>query len=1172
MKTTKINKLVMHGFKSFAKKTELDFSEDFNVILGPNGSGKSNVLDALVFVLGKSGSKGLRAEKTANLIYNGGKKKQPSKQAEVSIYLDNKKKKENNNKRVFSIDEDEVKITRILKKNGSSNYYINDKKVTRQNIIELLRQARINPDGYNIILQGDIISFVEQSGIERRQIIEQITGINVYEERKQKALNELKKVEEKIKEAEILITERETHLKELKKDRDQALKYKNLEENIQSYKATLLHRKNKKELEEEKKLEENKKMLEEKIKEYEEKKQKIIGEIEKVKKEIKSINEEIESKGEKEQVELQKKVEELKITITKKESRITVLEGEIKKIEERKIQLEKELEEIEEKKESIKKTNKLLEEEKNKNKKEITILEEKILNFKKKHKIEDDNLDKKIEEYDKKTEELQSELIKIKEEQQELLRQKDRLEYEYENIKKQQQKIKELSKEHQKEIQEIKNKKELFKKIVKEIEKILLEDSKLASKNSSLRRQLESLEEEKNKINIQINSIKSKVFSSRAIELLLKHKKEFKIHGTVLELIKTSREKTIAVETAAGNRLNSIVIENEDYAKKAIEFLRNNKAGTATFLPLNKIQPNKDRETAIKHKGKTGVLGLVRENITYDKKYEKIMKYVFGDTLIVRNIDVAKKLGFGTARFVTLEGDIIEVSGAMTGGYRQNKSKGINLSSLNEKLLRIEEEYESIKKEYVKNAEKRQKIEEELTKLKVQKSELEGEIIKAEKSLHLTSQDLEADKNKEKELKEKIKVAEEKLKILQKKSTDLTKKITSLKIERQQLKNKINESKNPRVLAELTAFEQKKRELEEKNIILEAEIKNNTTRIKEMYSLEEEKIKKIIKQIEKEQKEFTKELEELKKTLLKEKKELEEKEKKAQKFYEEYKELFKKRNEKTDYLKDLEVKKESLEGKIRENEIKLNNLSLKIAEVKARIASLKEELEEYKNVKILSEEEISIEGLQSKIKSFEKLLSELGNVNLKALDIYEEVKEQYEKLKEKKEQLEKEMKSIKELIEEIEEKKKELFLKTFNVVNEHFKKFFSELSSKGTATLELENPENPFEGGVYIKVNITGKKYLDIRSLSGGEKTMTALAFIFSIQEHDPAPFYILDEVDAALDKKNSEKLGEMIKKYSKRAQYIVISHNDVVISKADTLFGVSMNEDGISKIVSLKI
>jgi len=200
------------------------------------------------------------------------------------------------------------------------------------------------------------------------------------------------------------------------------------------------------------------------------------------------------------------------------------------------------------------------------------------------------------------------------------------------------------------------------------------------------------------------------------------------------------------------------------------------------------------------------------------------------------------------------------------------------------------------------------------------------------------------------------------------------------------------------------------------------------------------------------------------------------------------------------------------------------------------------------------------------------MIEELGNVNLKALDIYEEVKEQYESLKEKKTQLKKEIESIKNLIEEIEEKKKELFLKTFNVVNEHFKKFFSELSNKGTATLELENPENPFEGGVYIKVNITGKKYLDIRSLSGGEKTMTALAFIFSIQEHDPAPFYILDEVDAALDKKNSEKLGEMIKKYSERAQYIVISHNDVLISKADTLFGVSMNEEGISKIISLKI
>ena len=232
---TKINKLVMDGFKSFGKRTELLFEPGFNVVLGPNGSGKSNILDALCFVLGKSSSKSLRAEKSANLIYNGGKTKKPSKTAEVSIFFDNKT-------RIFPIEEDTVKISRIVRGDGVSRYKINNKTKTRSEVVDLLSLAKIYPDGYNIILQGDIVKLVEMSPIERRQIIEEIAGISVYEEKKNKALSELQKVEEKLNEAEIILKERETYLKELRKDRDQALKYKNLSDNIKKNKASYLKR------------------------------------------------------------------------------------------------------------------------------------------------------------------------------------------------------------------------------------------------------------------------------------------------------------------------------------------------------------------------------------------------------------------------------------------------------------------------------------------------------------------------------------------------------------------------------------------------------------------------------------------------------------------------------------------------------------------------------------------------------------------------------------------------------------------------------------------------------------------------------------------------------------------------------------------------------------------
>src|SRR3989338_2252983 len=233
---TKINKLVMHGFKSFAKRTELVFGEKFNCVVGPNGSGKSNILDALCFVLGKSSAKGLRVEKSANLIYNGGKSREPASSAEVAIILDNHDK-------VFNDSSAEIEIKRTITKAGNSTYRINGKVHTRQQVLDLLSRSRVNPDGYNIILQGDIVHLVEMSSLERRGIVEEIAGISIYEGKKEKALRELQRVEEKLNEAEIILTERKTYLKELKKERDEAMKFKGLDEKIKRNRATLLNTK-----------------------------------------------------------------------------------------------------------------------------------------------------------------------------------------------------------------------------------------------------------------------------------------------------------------------------------------------------------------------------------------------------------------------------------------------------------------------------------------------------------------------------------------------------------------------------------------------------------------------------------------------------------------------------------------------------------------------------------------------------------------------------------------------------------------------------------------------------------------------------------------------------------------------------------------------------------------
>ena len=291
----------------------------------------------------------------------------------------------------------------------------------------------------------------------------------------------------------------------------------------------------------------------------------------------------------------------------------------------------------------------------------------------------------------------------------------------------------------------------------------------------------------------------------------------------------------------------------------------------------------------------------------------------------------------------------------------------------------------------------------------------------------------------------------------------------------------------------------------------------------------------------------------------------------VEKLQSKYKELFKVRNSLVDKLRELDIKKAELNEQTRQIELKLNQISLDRATIKAQLAGLAEESKQFKDVELI--EGKSIGELKREIDRYEGMVATFGNVNLKSLEIYDSVEEEFKNLTEKRETLLKEKEDVEKMMYEIEIKKKGLFIKSFEKLNEKFQEFYKKLSVKGgEAFLTLENEENPFDGGVVIKVKRVGKRFVDLRSLSGGEKAMTALSLIFAIQEYNPATFYIMDEVDAALDKQNSEKLGKLVKEYSSKAQYIVISHNDFIIQEADTLFGVSMSEHGISKVISLKV
>ncbi|MBI2657988.1 chromosome segregation protein SMC [Candidatus Woesearchaeota archaeon] len=1168
VKATRINKMVMQGFKSFAKHTEILFGGNFNCVLGPNGAGKSNVLDALCFVLGKSSSRDLRAEKSANLIYNGGKSKKPAKHGEVSIYFDNSSK-------VFPTEDNEVKITRIVRESGQSIYKINDRAMTRQQVTSLLSLAKIDPDGYNIILQGDIVKFVEMHPEERRVLIEDIAGISVYEERKHKAMLELEKVEQHLRETELILTERNTYLKELKKDRDQAMKYKDMSDRIRQNRASYLKiQVDRKEAE--------KKEIQEKIDSgngslgvLREKISKLKLENEDKKKQIESISKEIEEKGEIEQVRLNKDVEILKIELTKNNSRIDVLRNELSKIKQRRTDLRASIEDVEKRISQLTNEKKEYESHIGSKNKDRETISSKIIKFKEKNQLDNvADIERKVEEIDRKADDFQKEITALRESQHNLIREKDRLRHEIGVIDDKIKKVIDVEKEYRQQLDALKDKRQAFKSTTLELNKCLDEDSSLAIQLSDSRRRLNIINEELAKLRAKDITIKEFARLDLGVKKILELKgKRDGIYGTVADLGNVSSKYAVALEVAAGPRIKSIVVENDRLAAELISYLKENRLGTATFLPLNKLSAREANDEVKKYIGAKGVHDLAINLVSYEQKFKKVFSYVFSDTLIVDNIHVAARLGIGKAKFVTLDGDVAEASGAMHGGFRERRKEAFGFKEMEvaESLGSNEKKAGELENAISALEKKRSENEAKITELREKKAIFEGEIIKSEASMHLESGDMEISRQQQKELEAREKGIDNEISKISNKISESNRELTTLKIEKQRLRNVIAQLNDPTLLAELNTFEQKFKELSEEIIKISSEIKNIDAQIINIFLPDREKTEKILKQLDRDEEEFNSELKRLQESISQREGLLREKEALAKEFYTKFKSLFAKQGKINEEIQKNDISIEKLAEESRQAEIKVNFHSLKNAEFAASLAAMSQEFAQYEGVKLDTEK--TEEQLKSEISKFEKMREEIGSVNMRALEVYDEAEKQYSEFLDKKEKLGTEKEDVLSMMKEIEGKKKELFMKTFEVVNNNFKNFFGMLTTKGAeANLVLENEENPFEDGIRINVKITGSKFLDIRGLSGGEKTMTALAFIFAIQEHEPASFYVLDEVDAALDKHNSEKLAKLIRKYAEKAQYIMISHNDNVISEADILYGVSMNADGISQVLSLKI
>jgi len=1112
----RLTKLEIRGFKSFRDKTVLEFPDEFTAIVGPNGSGKSNIVDGICFVLGKS--RGLRASRLTELIYNGGISGKPSKYAEISLYLGGE-------------DTKEKKISRLIDEKGNSIYSLNDKRTTRQEIIEI-----VGDNEYNIILQADVTQVIDMTPRQRREIIDGLCGIAEYDRKKDKALKELEKVETRISDTSIILGEKKGYLIELEREREDALRYRELQAKLDSINAIILHRK----FED---YRDNINQISGKIESKEDEEKQIIESVAEIKskiyenqKKIREINKNIhELEGEKGRgiVELKTEIAREKERSDFLKEKLEVTKHEIFTKTDRKVKMQAELRQA---KNEVVKLNK-----------NLNALQEKIDELLKKV---DPALEAKIDEVKTKIFELQSgvnslnnDIEKNKNEITELGNKKESKDTEMQDMlwdeRKIARKIDDLNLAH--------------KNSFDEIERLKNENLRLIKNSEDLQKRIEKLHIDFANKNAELKATEKEGGGVRgAINAVLNLRDSIDgIHGYAAQLGTPDEKYEKALEVAGGGRLLNIVVENENTATKCITFLKQRKIGRATFLPLNKIN------VKLSDYCPKGALGFARDFIDTKSKFKKIYDYIYANTVIVEDIETAKEIGIGKCRMVTLDGDIVEASGAMTGGFvkggaikfSSTEALEKELKALAGKLQKYEDEREDIASQKRRVENMIEKLEEstqdgrgELVKLKLKKeslsekrNELRGVVEEYEKKISEINKN-DADKNEEiKKLNRDLAVLNQKLqKLIRKKADSAMDKLEKLRDEKRDLdveKGKYDE-KQMSMESQINELANDLENLLNEKSLTEKGISENA----ELYG----NLKKELIACEKENAAVIDKIEKL---------------------------IF-------DSGK-LEQENENIAEEVGKSDARLRRIESTISKLKTEKAVIETKLSDIRPGEKEKEPELDEELINKKLAELEGMtaaikveLEAFGEVNMKAIEKYEILKNEYDNMTEKLEILKDERQSIFDLMEKIEKRKREVFMETYEIVKKNFEDVFAKLSG-GIGTLVLDNPKDISLSGLLIEASPKGKKLLNIDALSGGEKTLTSSAFLLALQQYKPSSFYIVDEIDAALDKENSVKLAELLS--TAAAQFILITHNDQVMKFADTVVGVSMQE-GVSQVVGVKL
>ena len=1165
-----IESVELDNFKSFGNKKRIMFRDGFTVITGPNGSGKSNIGDAMLFVLGIRSSKAIRADRLPDLIHKAPPGKKQGSTCSVTIVMDSQDS---------SLPEEERKtrITREISVDDNqeckSTYYINGAKAKRGDVETILDNAQIYLDAYSFVLQGDINNLVKMTGTERRKLLESIAGIENYNVQIDKAQSDIDGIEDNLSKIQILIDETQRRADQLAEEKKNAERYNEITAKIGSHEATLLRIDH---ISAERELAAYMKSMEEIDQQISASKSKISelqAKIAETESTIISVEEEKNRFG---GDELKKVVDTIRdltlenakegINLDNLKDDITAFEAKIKDLAANNEFLVKDIEKL--KKETEKLKNTIKEDEKN-----IAETNQELDHLRSSAKVSSKAFSKYREEMegiDRKIIEANARIIEVSDRESNHRTQREKILSDIRHLESRESDVQLQYNDAKYKIDSVEKDASGSKKAYDDLNKKYLDLRKAVTegdrKKDDLNRKIVELTKEYEKLSASLSRTSQ---SSRTYSAILEARASGEltgVHGLVKDLVSYESKFQMAVGAAGGSRLNSVVVEDDSVAEQCLNILKRKKAGKLTFLPMNKILNGRPRAKAIMVRNSGESLGYVFENVNYDKKYENIIWYAFQDCLILPDVPTARKHMSGV-RLVTLEGDIFEASGAITGGFSERKEESSEKRTIevSEQMSQVSEELERLK---VKLEADRLELDAVTTQLSSSSKKIGSGSSQVDMYIEIrerSSAELAKIKNDMSAFKTDLQKVEETISATQKERSQIDAEVENLVKQKEVIAAKLSEispesmEKETELESALTTLRQEKEALSSSLSMASSDL-----RIQEkILSDQKGSIEEYETQIQS-KKEASLKIEDRMRTI---QSDLE-----KHKLVEE--QLNVKAKEYNDRINSLNIEVNTLRGNvetavamIRSYEDNRLNTSLRIQAINEKIQQIDAQIAECKFSPI--ETGMSVVEIKRTISALRREIESLGAVNQLAIKEYEEEDARLSDLREKTARLKEEKATLEGMMEELNSKKRTVFLDLYYKINESMQAIYSILSEGGEARLDLSDMNDPLNSDLYIRARPKGSTFSKIEALSGGEKSLTAISFILAVQRIKPSPVYYLDEIDMFLDGANAERIGKMFSENAKYSQVLMVSLKKAMLKYADNLIGVTTLDEENSEVYS---